>query len=182
MGRCQEEILRVPLEKLAKALTSGKHSRLDRFLNRDSDGLGHPLPQDVCRHFGFAVVYTEDVIPDYNADVLARQKEARRARRTDRQRVRRAASRLGTSTGDVRLEKAHLAPHRNSTIHLATGALVTLHWTGGWHYREQAELLEIMGLAKSQDFVRDRVEYLRTRNRAMCEMLESRAIAIKNCA
>jgi hypothetical protein len=103
-------------------------------------------------------------------------------RRSELQRIRRAACKLGRSATGSRLQKTHLSPSRNSTIHLVTGALVTLHWTGAWHYREQSEILEAMGLAKSPDFVRDRVEYLRLRNRAMFGVIESRAIAIKRVA
>src|SRR3954469_22463367 len=47
MGKCQE-ILRVPLSDLARALASSRHRDLETFVNRDSDGLGHPLPKEVC--------------------------------------------------------------------------------------------------------------------------------------
>ena len=102
-------------------------------------------------------------MPDYNRDVLAAQKETRRLRRTKVQRIRRAAQRQGVSAGSLRVKKA---TSRLSGIQrfIFGGALVTLHWTGGWHHRENAEMLEIMGLARSQAFVPDRIEYLRIRN------------------
>lgn len=178
-GDCQREILRVPLGRLGRALDSGRHPRLSEFVKYNSDGLGHPLPEYVCRHFGFAVACLGSAMPDYNRDVLAAQKETRRLRRTKVQRIRRAAQRQGVSAGSLRAEKSHLSPFRNSTIHIVAGALVTLHWTGGWHHRENAEMLEIMGLARSQDFVPDRIEYLRIRNRSMFEMIESQAIAMR---
>jgi len=176
---CQTEILRVPIDRLAHELHSGKHPDLGRFVNRDSDGLGHPLPVDVCRSFGFAVACAADLIPEYNQDVLVEQQEARLRRKAERQRIRRAAIRNNVSVDLPRVGGRHLSPHRNSTTYLATGALITRHWTGNWHYREQAEILELMGLAKGPDFIRDRVAYLRDHNRAMFDMIQSRAAAMR---
>jgi hypothetical protein len=164
---------------LAQELLSGKHSDLERFVNRDSDGLGHPLPEDVCRSFGFAVACANDLIPDYNQDVLVEQREARRKRKVERQRINRAAKRNNVSLALPKVEGKHLSPHRNSTTYLATGALITRHWTGNWHYREQVEILRIMGLNKNADFIRDRIDYLRDHNRAMFDMIQSRAAAMK---
>jgi hypothetical protein len=49
------------------------------------------------------------------------------------------------------------------------------HWTGSWHYREQIEMLNIMGLSKGQDFIRDRVDYLRSNNHPLFEEISRRA-------
>ena len=97
----------------------------------------------------------------------------------ERQRINRAAKRNNVSLALPKVEGKHLSPHRNSTTYLATGALITRHWTGNWHYREQVEILRIMGLNKNADFIRDRIDYLRDHNRAMFDMIQSRAAAMK---
>jgi hypothetical protein len=161
-------------------LASGKHTALEEFINHNSDGLGNPLPQEVCERFGFAVACVNDRIPDYNQDVLMAQKEARLQRRAETQRIRRAANRQNVSITLSHLEGKHLSPHRNSTIHLTTGALITHHWTGCWHYREQSEILKIMGLTKNSDFIRNRLEYLREHNPAKFDLIESQAVVLKS--
>jgi hypothetical protein len=178
-GRCQEELLRVPLSNLAHALDSRQHRELNNFINFNSDGLGHPLPTDVCINFGLAVAYSNNLIPEYNQDVLIGQGLSKLEQRKKRQRFRRAAKRFGVSLSAPPCHSARLAPHRNSTIHLATGALVVRHWTGRWHYREQMEILQIMGLYRSDDFIRDRVDYLRKTNPILFEKIESWGRAIR---
>jgi hypothetical protein len=177
--KCKEEILRVRFSGLAHAFESGQHGELAAFVNRDSDGLGHPLPKDVCINLGLAVAYSNNTIPDYNEDVLIARKLNNRSLRTRQPRLRRAAKRLGDSVTAPSFAATRLAPHRNSTIHLVTGALVVRHWTGGRHYREQIEILGIMGLSKSEDFVRDRIDYLRGSNPMMFKKIESWATAMK---
>lgn len=180
-GACKAGILRAPLSRLDEALTSGRHSELYDFLRHDSDGLGNPLPREVCVNLGLAVVYSTDLLPDYNKDVLMEQDESTRARRARRQRLRRSARRLGVaapvprSSGPVRL-----APRRNSTIHLVAGALLVRHSTGRWHYRQQSEMLGIMGLCKGQDFVRNRVAYLHSSNQSLFGNIQSWVRDLRN--
>lgn len=178
-GKCQQEILRVPFSRLIDALDSGRHPELENFINRDSDGLEHPLPKETCLNLGLAVAYLNNVIPDYNEDVLIARELGNRERRRLRQRVRRAAKRSGALVPARSCPSTRLAHHRNSTIHVTTAALVVRQWTGSWHYREQMEILNIMGLYKSPDFVRDRVDYLRGTDPTMFGKLESWATAMK---
>jgi hypothetical protein len=171
-GKCQDEILRVPLGRLTQAFVSGNHPELEKFVNRDSDGLGHPLPEETYINHALAVAYSSDVIPQYNGDVLINQDMRIRDRRAQRQRVRRAGKRLGAPISAYRCASTRLAPYRNSTIHLVTGAVAIREWTGSWHYREQMELLNIMGLYKGEDFLRDRVRYLHRSNPTVFNEIE----------
>ena len=177
-GTCHEPILREPLGKLAQALRSPANRELERFVNRDSDGLENPLPVDVCRHFGLAVVCYKELLPEYNGDVLSAQKEGRAERRATLQRRRRAARKFGLSIAPTRLPKTHISPYRNSRRHLVTGAIITHLWTGRWHYRQQAQILEIMGLRMSEDFIRDGVSYIQASNPSIFQQIESFARAI----
>ena len=180
-GKCAGEILRAPLGKLAKAFASEQHRELYDFVCCDSDGLGHPLPKEACLNLGLAVAYSNDVLPEYNEDVLIARDVNNRLRRARLQKRRRSAKRLGiVATRPPTPEATRLAPHRSSTIHIVTGALVVLHWTGSWHYRQQLEMLNIMGLSKSQDFVRDKVDYLRGSNQEVFEKIESWARDLRN--
>jgi len=179
-GRCEEEILRAPLSKLTNAFATAQYRELRDFVYCDSDGLGNPLPKEACLNLGLAVAYSRNVIPEYNEDVLIARDLSNRARRTRQQKLRRAAKRHGTPATVRRAPgPARLAPYRNSTIHLVTGALVVRQWTSRWHYRQQIEMLNIMGLSKGQDFIRDRVDYLRWSNPILFEKIESWASALK---
>jgi hypothetical protein len=179
VGNCQEEILRVPLSKLAHALESRQHRELNNFINCNSDGLGHPLPRDVCINFGLAIAYSNGVIPEYNRDILIAQDLNKLEKRRQRQKLRRAAKKFGLSVPALPCQSTRLARHRNSTVHVATGALVVRQWTGRWHYPEQMEILQIMGLYRSDDFIRDRVDYLRKTNPIMFEKIKSWTTAMK---
>jgi len=178
-GKCQGEILREPFSKLTTAFTAQQHRALYEFVCCDSDGLGNPLPKEVCLNLGLAVAYSNDVIPEYNNDVLIARNLSNRARRARLQKLRRSARRFGVSPpASPKPESTRLARHKSSTIHLVTGALVVRHWTGSWHYRQQIEMLSIMGLSKGEDFVSDRVEFLLGTNQALFEKIESWARAI----
>jgi len=182
-GECKEEVLRAPLGKLAEAFASAHHRELFDFVCRDSDGLGNPLPGEACLNLGLAVAYWSDTLPEYNKDVVIARDLDRRARRAHLQRLHRSARRLGLSLRVPRMRKSTTLPsHRNSTIHLVTGALVIKHFTGCWHYRQQTEMLNLMGLSRGQDFVRDRVDFLRGANTILFESIESWARAIKERA
>lgn len=178
-GECKGEILRAPFSKLAKALASDQHSELYDFVYCDSDGLGNPLPEEVCLNLGLAVAYSSGVIPEHNKDVLIAREMGRRERRKALQKRRRSASRLGISATPPPIRGSiRLAPHKCSTIHLVAGALVVRHWTGSWHYRQQIGILDVMGLSKGQDFVRDQLGFLRDSNQALFEDMDSWATAI----
>ena len=169
-----------PLARLTDAFNSGQHRALEHFVCRDSDGLGHPLAKEACVNMGLAVVYSKNIIPEYNGDVIVARKMVITAQRAEAQRRRRAARKLGLPFAvSTSSKSAHLAPYRNSTIHLVRGALVVLHWTGNWHYRQQTEILDIMGLSKGQDFIRDRVHYLQDTNPALFDKIELWASAIR---
>lgn len=178
-AQCCQEIIRLPLNELAQALESGNHPDLDEFVNLNSDGLGTPLAPEVCINFGLAVAYSKNVIPEYNDDILLSRHARNRERRAQQQRFRRAALRLGESMTTERCRYTHLAPHKNSNIHVVTGALFALHWTGAWHYREQMGILRIMGLYKGDDFIRDRIDYLRRNNPATYENIRLLAAGLR---
>jgi hypothetical protein len=179
-GKCEGDILLMPLGRLTDALNSGKHCELEHFVCRDSDGLGHPLPREAYTNMGLGVLYSKNVIPEYNGDIVLAHRAAARARRARAQRLRRSRQRLGIpSAASTSSESSRLAPYKNSTVHLVSGALVVLHWTGNWHYKEQTEMLGIMGLSKSQDFVRDRVDYLQASNPALFQAIDSWASRIR---
>ena len=169
----------MPFGKRDEAFKSGNWSELHYFVNCDSDGLGHPLPKEVCLIFGLAVAYCNNVIPNYNGDVVIRSKLRRGERRKYSQQLRRASKKHRATVAISAGESARLAPFRNSTIHFATAALVVRHWTGNWHYREQSEILQIMGLSKSQDFIRDRIDYLRGHNLKTFDKIDLWASRIK---
>jgi hypothetical protein len=173
-GKCPGHILRIPLNKLGEALDSGEYPDLRRFVRHDSDGLGNPLPDEVCDNLGLAVVYLNHSLPDYDKATLRDSLRTRRLSRNERQRRRRAIERNG-ATADFRpaADPHRLAPYKRSTIHVVAGALAVRHWTGKWHYREQAEILKIMGLSKAEDFIRDRLDYLSKRNPRMFKVIES---------
>jgi hypothetical protein len=178
-GKCPGQSLRVPLEKLAAALDSEKYSELTRFVRHNSDGLGNPLPHDVCDNLGLAVDYLNNSIPEYDKSALLVSRRRRRISRNEKQRIRRAMERrgLGTGLGAVAIplhppEPFRLEPYKRSTIHLVAAAVAVRHWTGQYHYRRQMELLRIMGLFKGEDFIRDRVDYLRRSNPQILERIE----------
>jgi hypothetical protein len=175
---CSGEVLRVPLTKLSGAFDSGKHDGLDEFVNRNSDGLGTPLPCDVCIHLALAVACASGFSPEYGADILSSRQTHAREQRAHQQRLRRAAKKLGAAMPDRRKHNRQIASHKNSTIHIVTGALVVRDWTNSWHYREQLEMLSIMGLHKGEDFIRDRLDYVRTRNGRLFRNLELLAAGI----
>lgn len=177
-GKCQAQLLRLPLANLAQALDSPQYRDLDYFINQNSDGLGHPLPEEVCVNLGLAVAYSHNSITEYNRDVLIARSINKREQRRRQQKVRRAARKLGLEVPTRSCPSQRLAPHKNSTIHITTGALVVQHWTGRWHYREQMEILRIMGLHKSPDFVSDRINYLRDINPIVFKQIESYAISL----
>ena len=77
-------------------------------------------------------------------------------------------------------ESIRLAPYKASTIYFVSGALIVQHWTGGWHYREQMEILRIMGLSKSPDFIRDRVGYLQNTNQLLFGEIEVLARRVRS--
>lgn len=178
--KCQVEILRVPLERLSWAFDSGQHRELENFINRDSDGLGNPLPREAFIQHALAVAYSNNLIPEYNGDVLTDRDTCSRERRSRLQRSRRTAKRLGVSMPATPPVSLRLEPHRNSTIHVVKGALAVLQWTGSWHYREQMELLNVMGLHKSEDYIRDRVRYLQRANPTKFKEIELWAPSIKD--
>ncbi len=176
-GRCPQQLLTAHLARLANALGSPQHAALDEFVSRNSDGLWNPLPREVPESLGLAVACLTDTIPEYNADMTLRQ-EMRQRRRTEVQRLRRAKRKHSVSVAVPRHGGVHLSQHRNSTIYLATAALITSQWTGRWHYPEQNEILRIMGLARSSDFIRDRVDALRDRNAPAFNWIRLRAVAL----
>jgi hypothetical protein len=63
-------MLSLPLEKLAAALDSEEYSELCKFVCHDSDGLGNPLPKEVCDNLGLAVIYLNHSIPDQDKTAL----------------------------------------------------------------------------------------------------------------
>jgi hypothetical protein len=180
VDNCDDNALEIPLGKLTRAFGSRENHDLHNFVRHDSDGLGHPLPEDVCVNLGVAVAHLKSVVPEYGEDVVIARDMRSRQRRTRTQNVRRAARRLGilvSPPSGVRVPQ--LAPHRQSTIRLVTGALVVRNWTGTWHYRELTEMLAIMGIFKNIDFIRDRVEYLRRSNPSTFTRIQSFASAIR---
>ena len=177
-GKCPGQIVRLPLKKLAVALDSGDYPELRRFIRHDSDGLGNPLLNDVCDNLGLVVVYRNYSIPDYDKSTLLDSRRRRHISRNESQRRRRAAEKHGArAPAGASPESFHLAPYRRSSIHLAAGALAVRDWTGNWHYREQMEILKIMGLSKGEDFIRDRLDYLSKRNPQMFQVIASSARA-----
>lgn len=179
-ARCRQEIVRIPLDELAHALGSGKYAELDEFVNRNSDGFGNPLPTEACTNLALAAACSKHLLPEYSHDLLSLRDKTNREQRARRQRLRRAAERLGESITKERCRYTHLAPHRNSTVHLVTGALIVRHWTGAAHHREQMEMLKIMGLHKGEDFIRDRIDYLRRKNPTTYENVQLLAAGLRS--
>jgi hypothetical protein len=173
-GRCSNDLLRTALGKLTRAFETGEHRELERFVRYDSDGLRNPLPPEVCTNLALGAAYSLNPALEYSSELLQEQAEKRVARRTEQQRLRRARRRHGVLPSEnwpPRL--ARLESHKSSTIHLATGALVLRDWTGNWHYRQQGEIIRVMGLHKGEDFVRDRLDYLRDNNPEMFARIEN---------
>ena len=54
------------------------------------------------------------------------------------------------------------------------------HWTGAAHHREQMEMLKIMGLHKGEDFIRDRIDYLRRKNPTTYENVQLLAAGLRS--
>jgi hypothetical protein len=177
-GRCQTQILRLSLNKLANALSSDRHSDLEEFVNHNSDGMGSPLLPEVPDSLALAIACVEGRIPDYSPDVLIPRDEARRKLRAKAQRQRRARTRRNISIAASPVAGTYISACRNSTIYLATAALMTKCWTGRWHYREQNEILSIMGLSQNDDFIRDRVDYFREHSLGSYHRIESQASAL----
>jgi hypothetical protein len=177
-GQCQTQILRLRLDRLANALASDRHSELEEFVNRNADGLGNPLLPEVPDSLALAIACVEGRIPDYSPDVLIPRDEARRKLRAQAQRQRRARIRQNVSIAIPQAAGTHVSARRNSTVYLATAALMTKHWTGRWHYREQNEILSIMGLSQNCDFIRDRVDYFRDHSPGSYHRVESQASAL----
>jgi hypothetical protein len=175
-GRCKTQILR--LNTLASALTSGRHSELEEFVNHNADGLGNPLLPEVPDSLALAIACVDGRIPDYSPDIRIPRDEARRRLRAQAQRRRRAEARHKISIPTPRAAGTYVSACRNSTICLATAALMTKEWTGRWHYREQNEILNIMGLFQNPDFIRNRVDYFRRRSPGAYGRIESQAILL----
>ena len=176
---CRQEIVRLPLAELKRAFESGKYSKLEEFVHRDSDGLGTPLPPEVCINLALAAAHSKDRLPEYSSDILQLRDLHNRERRAQRQRLRRAAERLGESIAAERCRHTHLAPHKNSTVHVVKGALFVRHWTGACHHREQIKILELMGFYRGEDFIRDRIDYLRRSDPAMFESIDLLAAGLR---
>jgi hypothetical protein len=173
-------MLSLPLKKLAAALDSEEYSELCKFVCHDSDGLGNPLPKEVCDNLGLAVIYLNHSIPDQDKAALLFSQRRRRISRNQKQRLRRAIERHGTAARSCHApDPFRLEPHKRSTIHLVTGALAVRHWTGQWHYRQQIEMLKVMGLFRGDDFIRDRVDYLRTSNPKVFERIALSAAGLR---
>jgi hypothetical protein len=180
-GKCEESIRRGPLASLNLAFNSGQEQELRYFVRCDSDGLGHPLPKEAPINLALAAAYLSDLAPEYDEETLHARDESVLSRRSRMQGLRRAAKRLHVPRPEQPPFRAvRMATQRNSTIHLARGALVIFHWTRRWHYREQSEMLKIMGVYKGEDFVRDRVDYLRENNANLFQTIESWALQLKN--
>lgn len=177
-GKCQGQILRTQIDRLSQTLNSVQHEELQNFVVSNSDGLGNPLPKEVCINLGLAVIYAQGMIPEYNPDVVKAKEVDNRRRRTERQKIRRAKRRLNISASAAHAGSTRLASYKGSTFHVANAALIVRRWTGTWHYREQMEILSIMGLHKGNDFVRDRVDYLRHSNPMLFEQVEKFALSI----
>ncbi len=179
-GQCPAQRVERPLQQLAYAFASQRYGELEHFVLRDSDGLGNPLPHRVCAHLGLVVLHSKGELPEYDKAFLLQRQVSLRKHRTQTQKIRRAAARLGQNLElSAYADPVHLAPHRNSTIQLVAAALSVREWTGGWHYREQIEMLRIMGLSKSPDFVRDRLEYLKAKNPPLYVEIASRAADVR---
>jgi hypothetical protein len=180
-GRCEGSLFRIPLQKLTDAFKSGEHREIERFVCHDADGLGNPLPREACINLSLGVAYTKDIIPEYSRDLVIASDIVKRERRRQAQKRRRAAKKLGVAIGrDAPADSTRLAPYRASTIHFVSGALIVQHWTGGWHYREQMEILRIMGLSKGQDFIRDKVSYLQDKNQSLFDAIEGLARRVRS--
>jgi hypothetical protein len=177
-GRCQSQILQLPLDSLRNALTSGRHSELEEFVNHNADGLGNPLLPEVPDSLALAIACVEGRIPDYSPDVLIPRDKARRELKAQAQRRRRARLKQNISVAAPHAAGTYVSAYRNSTIYLATAALMTKHWTGRWHYREQSEILSIMGLSQNCDFIRNRVDYFRHHCPSSYDRIESQAAAL----
>jgi hypothetical protein len=173
-GRCETQILR--LKRLARELTSGRHSELEEFVNHNADGLGNPLLPEVPDSLALAIACLDGRIPDYSPYIRIPRDAARRKLRAEAQRRRRAEARHKISIPTRRAAGTYVSACRNSTIYLATAALMTKQWTGRWHYREQNEILSIMGLSQNSDFIRNRVDYFRRRSPGSYDRIESQAI------
>jgi hypothetical protein len=180
-GKCAGQLVSTPLRRLGTALDSEEYSELKRFVRHNSDGLGNPLPNEVCDNLGLAVVYLSDSLPDHDKAALLDSRWRRLSSRNERQRFRRAVKRQSAvavslaRAGPIRLE-----PFKRSTVHLVTGALTLQCWTGSWHYQQQMEILRIMGFYRADDFIRDRVDYLRRSNQGLFERVAAYARALKS--
>lgn len=121
-----------------------------------------------------------DGVPECREDVVRTVALQKRRHKNVLQMRRRAAKRLGIGVGLFSSAQAsNLAPHRISTIHVVTAALAAWHWTGQRHYPEQTDLLQIMGVFKGTDFVRDRVDYLRKNNPDTFDRIQQWATALR---
>lgn len=178
-AQCRQEVVRTSLNELMSAFNTGQYPDLEEFVFRNSDGLGRPLPPEVCINLALTVACAKNLLPEYSTDLLQFRDARNRERRTQRQRLRRSAERLGEPIASERCRHTSLAPRKNSTVHVVKGALFVRHWTGAWHHREQTKILEIMGLHKGEDFIRDRIDYLRRCNPAMFESIELLAAGLR---
>jgi hypothetical protein len=178
-GPCCEAVRKAPLAALFRHFHSGRDEQLETFVKYNSDGLGNALPTDVVINLALGVAYEKNLLPQFKEEMLTAHKNRTRKRRTERQKVRRAAKRLGLSVPPpLQHSYVHLAPHRNSTIHIATGALLVRQWTKSWHYREQTQMLKIMGLYRSEDFVRNKLDYLQNSNPHLYAKLDFLATSV----
>lgn len=179
-GQCREDVVRVPLITLIEALQSGAHAALNEFVNQNSDGLGTPLPREVGVSLALAALCANGVLPEYNQDVLSYYEKRTRQQRTERQRIRRAADRLGLQVPVIpRRSYTRSARYRNSTFYAVSGALVVRHWTGSPHLREQMLMFKIMGLHKGEDYIRNRIDSLRSADPWIFSRIESYAAGLR---
>jgi hypothetical protein len=148
---------------------------LREFVEKNADGFGNPLPQEVPANFALAALCINGSIEDIPHSAKLEQKEAQGLRRAARQREARACRRLRLQIIATRGAYHRVDLYKRSTLLIASGALLTRAFSGSAHYSEQIELLRLIGVYRQEDFVRDRLDALRDARPEIYGLLAQRA-------
>jgi hypothetical protein len=174
-GHCESSLIGPVLAQFEEKLAMPSQALLRTFVKKDGDGFGHPLPRQVSVDFALAALCLSGHIDNIPLSARQEQKAAQRRQRADRQREARACRKFGLFVTPTRASYNRVDLYKRSTVLISSGALIVCAFSGSPHYSQQSSLLRLIGIHKQEDYVRNRLNALKSARPQLYDLLLHRA-------